>query len=176
MAPFKPVLLTALALALVLSACSKKEGKMMNLRASGSGPDEFAILPTKPLESPKDYAALPDPTPGGVNLADPTPRADAVKALGGNPKYLTRDGIPSGDSAIVSAASRYGVASDIRPTLAEEDKEFRSKNKGKLLERILGVTVYYKAYEPQSLDRQAELRRMRKSGVRTPAAPPATTE
>jgi len=167
----KPVLL-ALAASLVLSACARPDRGLMNLRATGRGPDEFAILPTKPLEQPKSYAELPPPTPGGGNRTDPTPRADAVAALGGRPKLLTQDGIPRSDRGIVAAATRYGVASDIREVLAAEDREFRRKNRGRLLERLFGVTVYFSAYEPQELDRYAELARLRRAGIRTPAAPP----
>ena len=68
---------------LALSACAG-DGRLMNL-VSDDGPEEFAILPTKPLELPPDLAALPDPTPGGSNITDQTPDADAVAALGGNP-------------------------------------------------------------------------------------------
>ncbi len=149
---------------------------MMKMRSSGTGPDEFAILPTKPIVLPEDYTALPDPTPGGTNITDPTPIADATAALGGNPKKLNRAGIPRGDQGLVTAASRYGVSSNIRTVLADEDIVFRKENRGKLLERLFGVTVYFSAYEDQTLDRYSELKRLRKSGVRTPAAPPQAEE
>ncbi len=168
----KPLILLALAGTIGLSACAKKDQGMMKLRATGRGPDEFAILPTKPLVQPKIYTELPAPTPGGTNITDPTPRQDAVVALGGNPKYLTRSGIARRDQGLVTAASRYGVAGNIRAELAAEDTVFRSKNRGKFLERLLGVTVYFGAYKNQTLDRYAELKRLRKAGVRTPAAPP----
>jgi len=175
MALANPVTLLALAAVIVLSACAKKDSNMMNLRATGRGPDEFAILPTKPLEQPQSYAELPTPTPGGGNITDPTPKLDAIAALGGNTKNMTRAGIPRSDQGIVSAAARYGVSSDIRASLASEDVEFRSQNRGKLLERLFNVTVYFSAYEKQSLDRYAELERLRRTGVRTPAAPPEAT-
>lgn len=178
MAKVKITLLVTLVAALAVTGCSRRDGKlggMMNLR-SGSGPDEFAILPSKPLEAPSDYAALPEPTPGGSNLTDPTPQADAVAAMGGNPARLNRQGMDRADQGIVAAASRYGVSSDIRTVLAAEDVEFRKKNRGRLLERIFGVTVYFGAYEEQTLDRYSELDRMRRSGVRTPAAPPDVSD
>jgi len=168
----RPILLLALVAVVALSACAKKQHSMLNLRSSGVGPDEFAILPTKPLTMPKSYAALPEPTPGGTNSADPTPRQDAVAALGGNPKYLTRAGIPASDRGIISVASRYGSSGNIRGVLAAEDKTFRSKHRGKLLERMFGTTVYFSAYAPQTLDHYAELHRLRGLGIRTPAAPP----
>lgn len=168
----KPVIVAALAAALVLSACANNSNGMMNLRASGFGPDEFAILPTKPLEAPKSYAELPQPTPGGTNLADPTPRLDAAAILGGSRKSMTRAGIPRTDQGIISIASRYGVSADIRAILAAEDAEFRSKHRGKLLDRLFANTVYFSAYQEQALDRYGELKRLRRLGVGTPAAPP----
>ncbi|MFV2035595.1 MAG: DUF3035 domain-containing protein, partial [Halocynthiibacter sp.] len=64
---------------LVLSACGGREKTpdLMNIRSTSPGPDEFAILPGKPLQAPDDYTSLPEPTPGGSNLTDPTPQADA---------------------------------------------------------------------------------------------------
>lgn len=69
---------------LLLAGCGGGEPQLMNLRSTGPGPDEFGIMPVKPLEIPETIAALPAPTPGGANLADPNPLGDAVAALGGN--------------------------------------------------------------------------------------------
>ena len=160
------IVIALLAASVAVSGCSRKVSPMMKMRSSGTGPDEFAILPTKPIVLPEDYTALPDPTP----------IADATAALGGNPKKLNRAGIPRGDQGLVTAASRYGVSSNIRTVLADEDIVFRKENRGKLLERLFGVTVYFSAYEDQTLDRYSELKRLRKSGVRTPAAPPQAEE
>ena len=171
MAKARTLILLCLTATIALSACSRKEGRMMNLR-SKAGPDEFAILPSKPMTTPENYSELPPPTPGEANRTDPTPRQDAVKAVGGNPGYLTADGVSRADQGIIATAARYGVASDIRAQLAAEDQEFRKQNRGKFLERLFGVTVYFSAYEKQELDRYAELRRLRRAGVRTPAAPP----
>ncbi len=76
-----------------LSACSRGEEdpNLLNIsQPRAEGPDEFAVLPTKPLEMPENMAALPEPTPGGVNRTDPTPEADAIAALGGNAAVLSR--------------------------------------------------------------------------------------
>ena len=159
---------------LLMAALAACEGgrppQLMNLRSETRGPDEFGILPTKPLELPQDYAALPPPTPGGPSRTDPTPQADAIAALGGNAGVLARGG--AGDGAIVAQATRFGVAPDIRAALADEDLEYRRRNNGRVLERLFNVTVYYKAYRPQSLDQQAELAKWRQRGVRTNSAPP----
>ncbi|UWQ18584.1 DUF3035 domain-containing protein [Jannaschia sp. M317] len=153
--------------ALTLSACERENPTLFNLRSADRTPDEFAILPTKPLETPADLAALPTPTPGGVNRTDRAPQAEAIVALGGNPDR----GIGV-DGALVAAVSRYGVGGNIRDQLAAEDLEFRRKNDGRLLERVFNVNRYFDSYEVQSLDQHAELERLRRAGVRTVAAPP----
>ena len=167
---------TALAATAILSlaACGGSEQpELMNIRSSASGPDEFVILPTKPLELPEDMAALPEPTPGGSNRTDPSPEVDAIAALGGNPAAVARGrGIPSADGALLSHAGRFGVSGTIREQLAAEDLEYRRQNDGRLLERLFNVTVYFRAYRPLSLDQYAELERWRARGVRTSAAPP----
>jgi hypothetical protein len=154
----------------VLSACGNSgDPQLMNLR-SGSGPDEFGIVPPKPLAMPESLSDLPEPTPGGSNRTDPNPEADAAIALGGKPG--SAGGIPSADSALFAHAARFGVESSIRSTLASEDLQWRRDNQGRILERLLNVNVYYRAYRDQSLDQHAELARWRLLGLRTPSAPP----
>jgi hypothetical protein len=164
--------MVAMAAMLTLAACAKgdKVPQLMNVRSTTQGPDEFAILPPKPLTLPTDLTALPEPTPGGENLTDPTPEADAIAALGG--VLRPAGGVPGSDGGLYSYAARYGLAGDIRQTLAAEDLEWRRKNDGRLLERLLNVNVYYKAYADMSLDQQAELWRWRRAGAKTPSAPP----
>lgn len=161
--------LTLGAIVLGLAACADRDPSLMNLRATQDGPDEFAILPTKPLQEPKNYSDLPAPTPGHANLTDPTPKADAVAALGGN---LGSGKLRGGEGALVSAASRYGVSSNIREVLAANDLEWRKDNRGRVLERLFNVNVYYRAYEAMHLDQHRELERLRRKGLWTPAAPP----
>lgn len=160
----------AISAMVTLAACGDKGApQLMNLR-SGQGPDEFAIVPPKPLELPQDLAALPDPTPGGFNRTDQNPEADAAIALGGKPGAA--GGIPAGDSALYSHAARFGVEGGIRSQLASEDLDWRRDNNGRILERLFNVNVYYKAYRKQRLDQQAELARWRALGIRTSSAPP----
>ena len=65
---------------LLLAACGDKP--LHDLDARRKGPDEFLVLPNKPLEQPASYAQLPTPTPGGANLTDRNPRQEAIVALG----------------------------------------------------------------------------------------------
>ena len=160
----------AIALVLAVTACGRGDPGLMNIRQPrDEGPDEFAVVPSKPLELPADFAALPEPTPGGINRTDPTPEADVALALGGNPQVLTRR---SGDGALVAYATRFGVDPRIRGELATEDLEYRRNNRGRVLERLFQVNVYYNAYEPMELDQYRELERLRRAGIRTSAIPP----
>ncbi|NKX45549.1 DUF3035 domain-containing protein [Roseicyclus persicicus] len=165
-----PRLFTTLTLAaatVALAACGSGDPRLMNLRNTESGPDEFSVLPTEPIAIPADLRTLPPPTPGGTNRTDPDPEGDAIRALGGNPERATSQ---AGD--IVGYASRFGTSPDIRGVLAAEDLEYRRDNNGRLLERLFGNNVYFRAYRSMWLDRYAELERLRRAGVRTPAAPP----
>lgn len=158
-----------LGLILTLAACSDDDGLLNIKQEPGEGPDEFAILPTKPLTIPEDVASLPQPTPGGSNITDPTPEFDVAAALGGNAGVLSR---ASNDGALLSHATRFGVNPQIRPELAAVDAEFRRNNRGLFLERLFDVNVYFQAYDFMSLDQHRELERLRRAGVRTPAVPP----
>lgn len=161
-----------LALAATLAACSSSDTpELMNLRSSTAGPDEFGILPPKPLEMPEDIAGLPEPTPGGTNLTDQNPRADAIIALGGTPR-ASNGAVPAADAALINHVSRYRVLADIRAILAAEDLEWRQRNNGRIMERLFNVNVYFDAYEAMTLDQFLELEKWRQAGVRTPSAPP----
>lgn len=156
---------------LLLAACSS-DPHLMNTNTGQGGPDEFGIVPTKALQMPEDLNVLPAPTPGGSNITDATPMGDAVAALGGNPERLAVQGIGASDGGLVNYASRYGRDPAIRQLTAQEDMEWRSRNSRRLLEVLARTNVYYRAYEPMTLDSWAELERWRPTGVQLPAAPP----
>lgn len=147
---------------------------LRHLEAPGPGPDEFSVMPVKPLTQPQDYSFLPAPSPGGANLTDPNPKADAVVALGGNAAALTPGtAIPSSDSALVTASSRYGVTANARQVLDEEDAKFR-KRQGRLTQlRLFKVDRYSQVYRRQALDPDRQTEAARRAGIETPSAPPA---
>lgn len=153
----------------VLSACANQG--LRQLSAPSDGPDEFIIQPSKPLETPTDFSALPTPTPGQGNLSDRSARAEGTLAFGGRPE--TEGGpIPASDGALVQHASRLGVAPNIRGDLAEADALFR-KRKARLTQiRIVPVDRYDQAYRREALDAGAEAARWRRAGARTPSSPP----
>lgn len=164
--------LFVLVAALGAAGCAGDRGppELLNLRADGT-PDEFSIQPTGPLQEPADYVSLPPPNPGGRSLLDPEPEADAVAALGGRPGAVAS---PSGDGALLAFAGRYGVSPSIRQQLAAEDLAFRQTNRGRLLERLFNVNVYFDAYEPFALDQEREIERFRRAGIRTSSPPQLT--
>jgi hypothetical protein len=165
------VLAVVTASLLALGACSSsKPPNLMNVRSETDGPDEFAILPAKPLELPENLAALPPPTPGGTNLTDQNPIDDAIVALGGKPNNSGK--VAAADTGLYNYAARSGITPGIRQTLATEDYDFRRAHNGRILERMSGSNVYFKAYRGYALDQYAEMLRWRQVGVRTPSAPP----
>ena len=169
----KPRIVILLGFLGLAAACGRYERDITlhDLRTNQRQPEEFSILPVKPLEQPENYAALPSPTPGASNRTDPTPLADAVAALGGNPARLSAAGAPVSDGALVNQASRFGRAGDIREVLAAEDLEFR-KRRSIFTWAIVPRDEYYRAYRRQALDPYKVLWRYRNGSVRTPAAPP----
>ena len=145
----------------VLVACG--QSRELTPNAVKTGPDEFGLVPNKPLQQPASFSSLPAPTPGGANLTDATPKADAILALGGRVPPAT--GV---DGGIVSYASRYGVDPLIRVDLAKSDAR-RSKARSGFLG--LGGKSYERAYRGLALDAVAEWERLRVLGIVVPSAP-----
>jgi hypothetical protein len=143
-----------------------------SLRAAGVAgkPDEFMVLPTRPLEMPQNLAALPPPTPGVPNRVDYRPREEAIAGLTGRP------GVPGTADGTVLVASAGPRAPGIRQTLAVEDVEWRQTHHGRLLERVFSRDKDALVYRPMVLDDAFAFEQMRGAGVGVPAAPPAVLE
>jgi hypothetical protein len=145
---------------------------LRDLQSNSKGPDEFGIKPVAPLQEPTSFSDLPTPTPGGSNRVDRSALAEGAQAFGGS--LDDPDGpVPGSDGALVQHASRLGVASDIRETLAQTDADFRRRQARFTQFRIVPVDRYNQAYRRQALDARAEQDRWRRAGARTPSAPPA---
>lgn len=172
MSPFAK-LVVLLAVALGLAACGERDITLHELGVRGDGPEEFAIVPPKPLQEPESFTALPPPTPGGTNRTDQTPEADAVAALGGDRTRVKPQstGVSASDGSLVNYASRNGVNTEIRSQLAQEDLEFR-RRASIFTWQIMREDRYYDAYRREAIDPYDILRRFRRAGVRTPAADP----
>ena len=162
---------TALLFVLPLLVAGCANVGLRQLESNSKGPDEFGIQPVATLEAPANYSELPTPTPGGANRTDRSAVADGVKAFGGNVGDPNGP-IPARDGALVQHASRLGVSPSIRATLAQTDADFRRRKSRLTQYRIVPVDRYNQAYRRQALDAQAEQRRWRGAGARTPSAPP----
>ncbi|WP_372610123.1 DUF3035 domain-containing protein [Aquicoccus sp.] len=161
--------------ALGLSACggNERDITLRDMRSATPGPDEFSVLPTKPLEAPPERGDLPTPTPGAANLVDQNPRADGVAALGGRPERLSPGDVPASDGALVRHAGRNGVPANIREELAAVDEDFRRRKSRFTRIRIVPTDRYNQVYRGQTLNPRAEAERFRRAtGVRTPTYPP----
>ncbi|MEM6371466.1 MAG: DUF3035 domain-containing protein [Pseudomonadota bacterium] len=153
----------------VLAACENKG--LRQLRSTGSGPDEFIIVPAKPLEQPESFSALPAPTPGGFNRTDQRPLEDSVAQLGGQ-RGSPNAPIPGSDAALVNHTSRFGREANIRATLAEADAQFR-KRQGRLTQiKLFPEDSYAQAYRRQVINPNRVAEQFRRAGVPVPTAPP----
>ena len=129
----------------------------------------LTFCPTSRFRNRRAIPSCLHPPRSAGNRADASPVADVVALLGGNPAAVTRGEVPSVDRRLVGYTERYGRRDGIRSELAAEDLEYRGNNRGRVLERLFDVNVYFRAYEHMSLDQYAELERFRAMGVRAPA-------
>lgn len=160
-----------LGLGVGLAGCSNKP--LHDIRSNSDGPDEFMVVPVNPLTAPQDYDVLPAPTPGGSNLVDQNPEADAIVALGGRPSALdATGGTPASDQALIASTSRYGVPSNTREALAQQDAEFRKRQARWSGFKLFPVDRYSQAYRRETIDPFPINDAFRQSGRETPTAPP----
>ncbi|MEO0401685.1 MAG: DUF3035 domain-containing protein [Pseudomonadota bacterium] len=152
-----------------LAACADKGLRQVTSR--GEGPDEFIVVPAKPLEQPESFAALPQPTPGGFNRSDQRPLEDSVAQLGGQ-RTSPNGAIPGGDAALVNHTSRFGREANIRGTLAEADAQFRKRSARLTRIRIVREDFYNQAYRREALNPARVAAQFRRAGIATPSAPP----
>lgn len=166
--------LAASALLVLLAACggndsSDDRGLVERLTlGSFEAPEEFAVLPQKPLEVPEDLSVLPAPTPGAVSRVDLTPETDALIALSGRPLKAPAT---ASDAALIANAGQRQAG--IRGQLSAEDEAYRENNRGLLLDRLFGRVSEGDIYARQVLDPEAELLRLRQQGIWVPQLPPS---
>lgn len=165
--------LAAATLLLAVAALAGCQGRgtagVLRSAGVGSTPDEFMVLPTKPLEMPSNLAALPPPTPGAPNRVDHQPRQEAVAGLTGRPALATTGGGP-----LVARAGP--VDPNVRTELAVEDAQWRATHHGLFFERLFARDKSVVVYKPMILDAPAELERLRRMGIEVPPPPPAVME
>jgi hypothetical protein len=125
--------------ALALSACV----------GGGKTTEPATVSPWQVLQAPASYVALPEPTPGGRNLADPIQVTRAT----------TASGIPSADSALVRYAFRFGT----QPVLGAATSE--TPNRSGWLGRWFGNNRLFGSSQSQLLDPQQEQARLQAAGI-----------
>lgn len=155
---------------LPLAGCGEG-GLAGGLRRAGvvTQPDEFRVLPTRPLELPPNLSELPAPAPGTTNRVAYRPRTDAIGALTGQPPAQA----PGAPALVARVAAEAGAVDPaIRARLANEDVAYRRDNQPRLLERWAGRGQDRIVYGDMALDAEAELQRLRAAGVQVPDAPP----
>jgi hypothetical protein len=86
------------------------------------------------------------------------------------------NGIPAGDSALVTAASRHGVEPGVRESLAAADAKFRKRQRRTGRIKLFPVDRYEQAYRKQALEPFAVTEEFRRSGFGTPTSPPEVLE
>ena len=156
-----------------LSACNQNSGNgrpLLNLRQSAIAPDEFLVVPQKPLETPGDVTSLPTPVPGAKARVMIDFEDNLLRALGGQPGNSRT--IPASDAALISAArAGSGATANIRDIMRAEDQAFREARSGRI-DRLAKKRKAVTIYDPMLLDPVAESARMQAQGVKTPAVPP----
>ncbi|WP_111429012.1 DUF3035 domain-containing protein [Rhodobacteraceae bacterium DSL-40] len=171
----RPTALLALVLlpaALALAGCTGNRSLAGILRNSGvtSTPDEFMVLPTRPLEIPQNLAELPPPTPGQPNRVDYQPQRIAVAGLTG------REAPPGTASAAPLLARMGPIDPQIRAKLAVEDADYRSVSHGLFFERMFSRDKLEMMYRPMILDPGPVYEEMRARGVKVSTPPPSALE
>lgn len=157
---------TLLLAATAIAGCQGR-GAAGVLRSAGVAgtPDEFMVLPTKPLEMPENLAALPPPVPGAPNRVDYQPHQDAVAGLTGRPALATT-------SATALVARAGPIDPNVRAELASEDAVWRATHHGLFFERMFTRDKSVVIYKRMVLNAPAEMERLRRMGVEVPPPPP----
>lgn len=146
--------------AAVMTGCGNK---------TTSSPDEFTVLPSKPLEQPTTYNTLPTPTQNDINLANQRPISDAVVALGGNAAALNGTRSTPAEAPLIAAVSRNGVTDNIRTILANESATKRKgRNGDRFLYRLTGRPDPKGRGSKDAIDPELEAIRLHELGIKTP--------
>jgi Protein of unknown function (DUF3035) len=168
-----PIAFLLLPLVLAISGCGQG-GVAGVLRSSGatSTPDEFLVLPTRPLEIPDNLASLPPPTPGAPSRVEYQPESIAVTGLTGQEGQVRA----ASGAALLARAGAASNDPQIRARLAQEDAEYRASHGGRLLERLFARDQEALVYRDMTLNAPAVYEQMRARGVQLPAPPPDLLE
>lgn len=179
-----PLGTAALLAVLALAGCSQIGDPIEAIGARRPAPDEFKVVPRKPLVVPPTLAqatALPTPDPGRPSPLEPDPAADAVAALTGTtatPRPTATTSISAGESALLSAADAASSNPEIRTQLESDRLAAETADANEpyeppsLVELFFGKDEEEEALDPAiALDAIAESQRLQREGVAAPNDP-----
>ncbi|MCL5779143.1 DUF3035 domain-containing protein [Limibaculum sp. FT325] len=181
-----PLGTAALAAVLALAGCSQMGDPIEAIGARRPAPDEFKVLPRKPLmvEPALASGALPAPEPGKPSPLEPDPAADAVAALMGTeatPRPMGTASLSAGESALLGAADAAAASPDIRGQLESDRSAASQADANKpyepptLLELVgLGGNEEEELDPAVALDAIGESQRLQREGIAAPSDPRAT--
>ena len=150
---------------LALGGCAEG-GLAGGLRAAGvqGTPDEFMVLPTRPLEMPENLsrAAAADPGRGQPRRLPPAPRGG--RRADRPPRRRYRERQPRSSPPPARATRRSAASSPPRTSSGARPIA------GLLLERVFSRDREALVYQQMVLDAPAEFDRMRARGVEVPGS------
>ena len=136
-------------------------------------PDEFAVIRRRPLELPKDFAALPPPAPGTVSSRLPDPQAEARAALlsGASDGTVAVAASPSAsEAALVAAVGAAEVDPNVVATLDAEQAVYEAEQNQYVLDRLFpGLRRLRGEADPEALRPRDELDRLNQQAGSTAA-------
>ena len=105
--------------------------------ANKSPPDEFAVTTTKPLTLPKDFAALPPPTPGTRSVLQADPIAEARAALLGETEPQPANArLSASETALLSSTGGTATDPNISAVLDAEQAALEESRPSYALEGV----------------------------------------
>lgn len=158
--------LLALALAVPLLAGCEESSLQRTLGILRQGPDEFRVLPTRPLEIPEgDSLPVPDPDAGSLVADDPLDLArralDAGSPTAGAPGPA--------EAALLGRLGAAGPPPGIR-ALVERERRENEEAETLLVHDLLGVTER-RRHASNALPYSEEVERLRELGMLARPAP-----
>lgn len=168
---------------IAVSGCENIGNPFEAIAKKKPAPDEFQVLARKPLQMPGSGVSslrapgttLPTPEPGAISPLEPTPKADAMAALGADPRPSTS--VSRGEVALLQAADAASASSEIRTQLAQEnaDREANAPYEAKPIWEVLGVTGDSGPYVDPAIviDPVEESQRLQTAGLSAPSDPNA---
>jgi hypothetical protein len=145
--------------ALALGSCS---GAKKQLGLTRSAPDEFAVIKRAPLEMPKDYSSLPEPSPGASRPQETSTIRRAQQSVFG--KALREENNISKAEEVLLGKTGAGEADpSIRQEIDREAAEVAESEKP-VAQRILNwSTGLYEDVPARVVDPEKEAERLRRN-------------